>query len=356
MAVSWPFDSTLTQDENGNPVYSKAYSSDVIAKILAKYFRNGVYLDVATSFQVVTASGMTVKVHPGYANLNGRQVYEEAERVLTVQAADANLDRIDSVVLRLNLLPAALSIDLYVVQGTAAASPVAPQLTRNASLWELGLANLFIAKGTSGITQERITDTRLDSARCGAVATVIADTDTSAYYAQIAADLAAFRTGREADFDAWFASIRSTLGSDAAGSLLAQIQELDARKQALLTSASPLSVSLGGTGANTKSTALKNLGGSRLAAAGSATGIANITIPAGSNNASVTVSASDLTAARDGVATQNKIALCSLMTSYPQGRSCSIGSLGDSLTVCAGLPTNAASDTLVVVRWLVLYL
>jgi len=50
MAVSWPFDSTVTQDEQGNPVYSRAYSSDTIARILAKYFRNGVFGDDSTCF------------------------------------------------------------------------------------------------------------------------------------------------------------------------------------------------------------------------------------------------------------------------------------------------------------------
>jgi len=171
---------------------------------------------------------MTVTVHPGYANINGRQVYEETDRVLTVQAAHASLDRIDSVVLRLDLTLSALTIDLYVVEGTPAATPAAPALTRNASTWELGLANLFIARSTATISQERITDTRLDGERCGLVAAVIADTDTSAFYTQFAADLAAFKAGREADFDAWFATVQGALTQDAAGNLLTLYEELSA--------------------------------------------------------------------------------------------------------------------------------
>ena len=53
MAISWPFDSTLTQDEYGNPVYSRAYSSDVIARILARYFRNGVFSEPSTGLQTL---------------------------------------------------------------------------------------------------------------------------------------------------------------------------------------------------------------------------------------------------------------------------------------------------------------
>jgi len=241
MAVSWPFDSVLTQDGNGNPVYSRAYSADVLAKILTRYFRNGVFSTPSSGLRVLQNAGMTVLVKDGAANINGRQFYEETDRVLTVQAADASLDRIDSVVLRLNLEQSALTIDLYIVKGTAAATPAAPTLTRNASVWELGLSNLFIAKGVTTVTQERITDTRLDSDRCGVVASIIGDTDTTAYYAQIAADLEAFKAGSQADFtgwsttqkaafDTWFASVRNTLGNDAAGNLLNLINKYKSKQ------------------------------------------------------------------------------------------------------------------------------
>lgn len=236
MAVSWPFDSTLTQDSNGDPVYSRAYSADVLARILARYFRNGVFPMPASGLRVLQNEGLTVLVKEGAASINGRQFYEETDRVLTVQAADASLDRIDTVVLRLNLEQSALTIDLYIVKGTAAATPTAPVLTRNASVWELGLSNLFIAKGVNTVTQERITDTRLDSDRCGIVASIIGDTDTTAYYTQIQADLAAFKAGAQADFtgwstaqkavfDAWFTGVRGTLGDDAAGTLLNMINQ-----------------------------------------------------------------------------------------------------------------------------------
>ncbi len=221
MAFSWPFDSTVSYDTEGNPLYSRTYSADVLAKILALYFRNGVYSTLnSAALQVLANADMTVLVQSGAANINGRQFYEESDRVLTVQAANASLDRIDTVVVRLNLSISALTVDLYVVQGTAAATPTAPDLTRNANIWELGLADLFIAKNTTTITQQRITDTRLDTDRCGVVASIIGDTDTTAYYAQIQADLAAFKAGSEADFGAWFALIQNTLGEDTAGNLL----------------------------------------------------------------------------------------------------------------------------------------
>lgn len=228
MSVSWPFDSTVTQDGNGNPIYSRAYSADVLARILTKYFRNGVFTGVSTSMQVVAATGMSVTVKAGDALINGHHYYAETDTAMNVDAADASLPRIDTVVLRLNLAVNVLSIALYINKGTAASSPSAPALTRIAGIWEVGLADLLIPAASTSIPQSRITDTRLDSTKCGVVASIIGDTNTSTYYAQIAADLAEFKADREADFDAWFAVVVSTLGENEAGNLLNMINALDA--------------------------------------------------------------------------------------------------------------------------------
>ena len=225
--VSWPFDSTVTYDGQGNPIYAKAYSSDVLANILRKYFRNGVFTDEEGCFQVLENGGMRVQVSPGHCLIQGRHGYNEAAATLTVSNADPALPRIDLVVLRLNLGVSALSIEPFIVTGSTAVSPAAPALTRNSTVYEIALAEIHVAAGASAITQAVITDTRLDSSRCGVVASIIGDTDTSTYYAQIAADLAAFKAGREADFDAWFAGIVDILDTSTAGNLLNRIQALE---------------------------------------------------------------------------------------------------------------------------------
>ncbi|HPS80256.1 MAG TPA: hypothetical protein PLP25_00170 [Candidatus Limiplasma sp.] len=243
MAISWPFDSTVTEDTEGNPIYSRTYSANVLARILQKYFRNGVFNDVSTGLQVVQSTGMAVTVKPGDALINGRHFYEESERGMMIAAANASLDRIDTIVCRLNLGVSALSIDLYVLTGTPAASPTAPELTRNASVYELGLANVLIVKNTTSIPQARITDTRLDSDRCGVVASIVGDTDTSAYYAQIQDDLAAFKSTEQAAFIAWFENVQNILDENAAGNLLNLINQVSGARQ-LLTYTNPADLGL----------------------------------------------------------------------------------------------------------------
>lgn len=183
---SYPFTSQVTYDDEGLPLYDRAVDSSFLRRVFAQYFSDGVFYKPTSALQVVADTGMQVAVEPGCCHIQGAIGIEDSRRTLVVQAAES-LDRIDTVVARLDLSLAARDIDLYVVKGTAAASPQPPELTRDATVWELGLANLFVAKNTQTISQQRITDTRLDSARCGVVAQTIGALDTEPYYTQLSA-------------------------------------------------------------------------------------------------------------------------------------------------------------------------
>jgi hypothetical protein len=106
---------------------------------------------------------------------------------------------------------------------------------------------LYITRNTTSISADRITDTRLDTQRCGVVSS-ISEFDTSAFYDQIEADLAHFKNENEAEFEAWvngqestfatwsstqksafetwFAGIRDILDEDTAGHLQGEIEAL----------------------------------------------------------------------------------------------------------------------------------
>lgn len=186
---SYPFTSQVTYDEQGLPLYDRAVDSEFLRKVFARYFSDGVFYKPTSALQVVADSGMQVKVNPGCCHIQGAIGIEDTQRTLVVQAAEA-LDRIDTVVARLDLSVAVRSIDLYVVKGTAGESPQAPALTRDSTIWELGLANIFVAKNTATISQQRITDTRLDTSRCGMVAQTIGSLDTGPFFAQLQQALA----------------------------------------------------------------------------------------------------------------------------------------------------------------------
>ena len=194
---SYPFTSEVTYDPQGLPLYDRAVDSEFLRAVFKQYFSDGVFYNPSSALQVIADTGMQVKVHPGCCHIQGAMGIETEQRTLQVQAAEAQ-DRIDTVVARFDLSRDARKIDLYVVKGMAAESPQPPSLTRDTTIWELGLANLFIVKTTTDIPTQRITDTRLDTARCGQVIAPTAPADLEPYFAQLQASITTHDTEAQA--------------------------------------------------------------------------------------------------------------------------------------------------------------
>ena len=232
--IGFPFDSHVTFESDGTPVYDRAITSAPLRKLIAKLLTDGVLPNPSTNLQVEAGSGMNVVVNPGFAICAGGLKLEENQRTLAIQAADSNYDRIDTVVLRWNDNDSERICDLYIVEGIPAASPLRPELTRTESIWELGLADLFVNKNSSAISNQRITDTRYETARCGIIS-AISEFDTTTLYQQVQADLAGFKASEQADFITWFDDIKGQLSEDAAGNLQKQIGTLESLKTEVKT-------------------------------------------------------------------------------------------------------------------------
>lgn len=192
--ISYPFTSRVTYDAQSLPIYDRAVDSAFLRRFYKAYWDDGVFYKPSTSFAVTaTGTGMNVQVQPGMAQVQGAFCLEDTVQTLPIAAADASLNRIDSVVLRLDLSLDKRDISLAVVRGVAAVSPVAPALTRNNTTWELGIANVLVSAGAGVITQRDVEDTRLDDTRCGAVAQTVGELDTSGFFAQLTAMIARLR-------------------------------------------------------------------------------------------------------------------------------------------------------------------
>lgn len=192
--ISYPFTSRVTYDAQSLPIYDRAVDSAFLRRFYKAYWDDGVFYKPSTSFAVTaTGTGMNVQVKPGMAQVQGAFCLEDTVQTLPIAAADASLNRIDSVVLRLDLSLDKRDISLAVVSGVAAVSPVAPALTRNNTTWELGIANVLVSAGAGVITQRDVEDTRLDDTRCGAVAQTVGELDTSGFFAQLTAMIARLR-------------------------------------------------------------------------------------------------------------------------------------------------------------------
>jgi hypothetical protein len=149
----------------------RVYNASDFAAYFGKLVSNGIFYATATNLQVIAATGMKVAVQAGSAWING-YAYENTDTLeLELATASGVNPRIDRMVVRWSAVNR--EIRLAILTGVAAASPVAPELTRTNDVYELGIADIAVAKGTVAITAGSITDTRLHTSLCGLVNSLV---------------------------------------------------------------------------------------------------------------------------------------------------------------------------------------
>ena len=208
-------------DVNGDRVY---YAEDW-ARHLKKYFTNGIFNN---ELNVVANNDMTITIKEGDANIEGYRYTNTGDLVKTIDNADGTLNRIDNVVLRLDLTNRLISAQI--IKGTFADKPVAPELVRTSTIYDLRIAKISIPAGTTTITQDLITDTRFITSDCGNVISTVQTPDTENLFIQMQTLFEKQINELNNNFETWFDSIKNQLDSDAAGNLQNQINNLNSNK------------------------------------------------------------------------------------------------------------------------------
>lgn len=184
--------------ENGDRTYSAAS----FEYWLKKFFTSGVFNG---DLQVQATSGMTVKVGAGYANVDGKVKFWNAEFNLTLSAANSTYPRIDTIVITRDNVNRQITCEVVTGAYTAdEPQPTAP--VRNPEIYQLVLAQIYVAAGATGITQSDITDTRTDTDLCGYITGTVTEMDFSQFTAQFEAYFAEYKLGFEADMSEWESS------------------------------------------------------------------------------------------------------------------------------------------------------
>lgn len=243
--------------------HDRTYKAEDWAEYFASFIGNGVFPVPSTGLQVVAGSGMNVTVRAGKAWINGYFYQNTGDLTVQLATADGQLNRIDRIVVQWNLTNR--TITAKVKSSGFSASPSAPAVQRDADIFELVLADVFVAAGVTAITQSRITDQRLNTSLCGVVAAVVDQIDTAAFNAQLQAwfaeyeslseeqynslasymnslklqgnvqydafeqHMATFETQAAADFNAWFSGLQDVLDENAVTNLTNITNALDAR-------------------------------------------------------------------------------------------------------------------------------
>lgn len=242
-----PFESINTGTAS-EPAYDRAITAEDERTFNKLRYTNGVFSSVGSGLSVSANNNMTVTVGTGGAHIEGALYYNSAPIALSVEAADAALNRIDRVVLQFNTSVSVRSVRALIRTGTAATNPVAPELRRESNLYEIALADVYVGKGKASISQSAITDQRLNSALCGfVVAAVPASVDTTGLFDQYQAAL-----------NEWLETVAAALDETLAGNLQNQITVLGTRLTA--EEGKIQDVEHGGTGATTEAAAREALG------------------------------------------------------------------------------------------------
>lgn len=201
----FPFDSV-----NGDRAY--------LAKDFRKYFKtiitSGIFAG-GNNLPVLSAGGLNITVGLGFAWVEGALYEVEGTPLPFALSPGASNPRIDRVVVRLDI--AARKVYTTIVQGTPAASPVAPALVRNGDFYDLGLALITVPASAISITNSAIQDTRTNSAVCGVVRSPVE-----------VLDIDDFMLNCQTAFDEWFSNLEEQFSGDVAGNLQNQINAIRA--------------------------------------------------------------------------------------------------------------------------------
>lgn len=173
MAITSGFFNSINKD--------RTYSAAQIGKYLQHIVSDGVYAYDSSSLQVLAGDGMQVEVQAGYAMLDHHFMENDAPITLTL-AAGGSKDRIDAIIMYVDMTERACGITIK--EGTPAATPARPVMTRTDVRKEYMLASVYVTKLSTAITQAKITDTRPDTTVCGWVTGLVKQVDTSTLFNQ----------------------------------------------------------------------------------------------------------------------------------------------------------------------------
>ena len=164
-----------------NGEYDRVYLAENFANYFSKFVGNGVFGGKLSELMVTQATtpAMKIEVMPGAGWINGYWYENTTNLTFSIANADGVLNRIDSVVLQWN--KSLRSMNIVIKKGTSASSPVVPAIQRDANIYELQIAQIYVNAGTTSIVQSNITDTRSNTNLCGFVTGLIDQIDSDGF-------------------------------------------------------------------------------------------------------------------------------------------------------------------------------
>ena len=185
------------------------------------------FIDDSSSdhLRVEKGQGLTLTVKAGRANINGAFYWQKDDETITLEKNNATKSY--NIILRLNDNDAYRNITLI-------ASDINNGITRSGSIYDLVLATVTVTGNANEVKGSDITDTRLDSTRCGVVTSTIKNvqsldlfTQVTELFKEIKAQNKSEMNANRIEFNEWFETVKDTLDTDTAGKLSNRISSVE---------------------------------------------------------------------------------------------------------------------------------
>lgn len=190
----------------------RLYSADDFSKPFSLMVRPGIFASEGNQLRVLAESSasMRVRVLDGAAFYGGRWVKHTGTTYLNIGAPDA-LPRIDRVVLRIDKRAAERRAYFYVIRGTAASTPLAPNPVNGPEMFDMSIAFVRVDPKVTVINDAAITYLG------GSAGTpwVTAPMETM--------DMSFLTQKYEQQWNSWFTEVKGNLSGDVAGALSARL-------------------------------------------------------------------------------------------------------------------------------------
>jgi len=137
----------------------REYSSGDMAEVFKRFLGNGVIRDVGNELAVSAGAGVSVNVATGEGMVQGYWYQNDAVKNIALASPDGTYDRIDRIMLRLDLSSPVRLITAEAKSGIPAANPTPPTLQQDGTIYEIGLAQVRVPAGSGTplvITDERV--------------------------------------------------------------------------------------------------------------------------------------------------------------------------------------------------------
>ena len=207
MAVTFGFYNSLDSD--------RVYSARQFSSLFDGLINDGVFMSIGNKLIVTPGTDMQVLVQTGRAWFNNTWTLNDANLPLSIDAAEVVLNRIDVVVLEINLSDASRTNSFKIVKGTAGSVPAVPTLENGPEIFQYPLAHVSVPAGTTVIVGGLLTN-KVGTTSTPFVTGILSTISVDDLLAQW-----------EAEFDIWFDNLVNELSENQVTNLQAQIDTLE---------------------------------------------------------------------------------------------------------------------------------